>query len=102
MEGLEHEGVFSTSNGGIDVTIRSGVAPVTATTSNGPLEVTLPADFSGQLDAETSNGQVSSEFPILSGTSEKSKNRLVGQIGAGGAAMVKLRTSNGNISLKRQ
>jgi hypothetical protein len=100
VEGLEHEGVFSTSNGGIDVTIRSGVAPVTATTSNGPLEVTLPADFSGRLDAETSNGQVSSEFPILA--SEKSKNRLVGQIGAGGAAMVKLRTSNGNISLKRQ
>jgi len=94
------EGVFSTSNGSITVEIQEGCAPVTATTANGAIRLTLPADFSGQLDAKTSLGRVHSELPLA--VSEGSRNRLVGQIGAGGEAVVKLRTLNGRIHLRAQ
>lgn len=96
---LQKEGIFSTSNGAIDVKIRKGVAPISATTSNGSIDMTLPADFSGQLNAETVNGSVSSDFPIRA--TKSSKNRLVGQINQGGEANVKLHTSNGSIHLRK-
>jgi hypothetical protein len=99
---LREEGVFSTSNGSIDVKIRNGVASVVATTSNGSIDLTLPDNFSGQLDAKTTNGHVSSEVPVLvhvtRGQNLKS-NHLVGQIGEGGDPTVTLRSSNGNIHL---
>jgi hypothetical protein len=91
-------GVFSTSNGSITVEIREGSAPVAATTANGAIRLTLPADFSGRLDAKTALGRVYSELPLA--VSEGSRNRLVGQIGAGGEAVVKLRTLNGRIHLR--
>ena len=97
---LRNEGIFSTSNGAIDVKIGSGIVPVTATTSNGPIDLALPADFSGQLDAKTSNGRVHSDFPIP--VTGEIKNSLAGPIGAGGEATVKLRSSNGSIHLRAQ
>jgi DUF4097 and DUF4098 domain-containing protein YvlB len=94
------EGVFSTSNGSINVKVREGNAPVTAKTSNGSIHLALPADFDGQLDARTSHGRVHSELPVS--TTEGTRNRLVGQIGEGGETMVKLRTLNGSIHLRAQ
>jgi DUF4097 and DUF4098 domain-containing protein YvlB len=99
---LEQEGVFSTSNGSIGLRINAGVAPcgsapITATTSNGSIELALPAGFSGQLDARTSNGRVRSELANLA--AEGSRTHLTGQIGAGGEATVKLHTINGSIHI---
>lgn len=92
-----------TSNGSIVAALGMLRREAIFSTSNGSIDVTLPADFSGQLDAETSNGGVTSDFPILiRATGEISKNRLVGQIGEGGEAIVKLRTSNGSIRLSAQ
>ena len=102
IESLEDEGLFTTDIGRIDVKVRKGIAPITATTSNGPIEVTLPADFSGKLDAKTSNGQIKFEFTTLAGVTKSGlKNSLVGQIGDGGKATIKLQTSIGNIHLKK-
>ena len=102
IESLEDEGLFTTDIGRIDVKVRKGIAPITATTSNGTIEVTLPADFSGKLDAKTSNGQIKFEFSTLAGVTKSGlKNSLVGQIGDGGEATIKLRTSIGNIHLKK-
>jgi len=98
VERLEGEGVFSTSNGSINVEIHRGVAPVMATTSNSSIDITLPEDFSGQLDASTSNGSVSCSIPVLVHGKLK-KNQLVGEIGEGGETAVTLRTSNGSIHL---
>lgn len=94
------EGVFSTSNGAINVAVRESNAPVTATTSNGSICLTLPADFSGQLDAKTGLGHVHSELPISGANG--SRTRLVGQIGEGGETTIKLRALNGSIHLKAQ
>ncbi len=100
VSSLEGEGIFTTSNGAVDVKIESGVAPITATTSNGSIGLTLPAHFSGHLDARTSNGRVHSEIAVV--TKEGSKTHLVGQIGTGGEATVRLQTSNGSIHLRMQ
>ena len=92
IESLEDEGLFTTDLGRIDVKVRKGIAPITATTSNGTIEVTLPADFSGKLDAKTSNGQIKSEFTTLAGVTKTGpKNSLVGQIGDSGETTIKLR-----------
>lgn len=94
------EGVFATSNGSIHVTVQEGNPPVTARTSNGAIHLALPAGFAGQLDAKTALGQVHSQWTIAA--TEASRNRLVGQIGEGGEAVVKLRTLNGSIHLTAQ
>ena len=96
---LTEEGKFVTANGSVDVEIREGVAPVSVRTSNGSINLKLPGNFSGQLDAKTSNGRVRSDFPIP--FTNKSKKRLSGKIGEGGSAMLKLRTSNGSINLRK-
>ena len=96
---LTDEGKFITRNGSVDVEIRQGVAPVSVITTNGSINLKLPGNFSGQLDAKTSKGRVRSDFPVP--FKDKSKKQLSGKIGEGGAAMVKLRTTNGSINLRK-
>ena len=97
---LTNDAEFSTTNGLIEVEVHRCVAPVSVLTTNGSINLTLPADFAGQLDAEARRGRVHSDFPIP--VVSKVKNRLKGEIGEGGEAVVKLRSSNGFIRLKRQ
>ena len=119
VKGLTDEGKFATTNGSIDIelhggagrihtfttngpivlAIRQGVAPVSASTTNGSINLKLPGDFSGHLDAKTSNGQVHSDFPIP--FTDKRKKRLSGKIGEGGPVNIKLRTTNGGINLRK-
>ena len=73
---------------------------VAALTTNGSINLTLPADFAGQLDAEDAERTWHSDFCIL--VVSKVRNRLKGEIGEGGEAVVKLRSTNGSIRLKRQ
>ena len=97
---LTNDAEFSTTNGSIGVEVHRCVAPVTVLTTNGSINLTLPADFAGQLDAEARRGRVHSDFPIP--VVSKVRNQLKGEIGEGGEALVKLRSSNGSIRLKRQ
>ena len=97
---LTNDAEFSTTNGLIEVEVHRCVAPVSVLTTNGSINLTLPADFAGQLDAEARRGRVHSDFPVP--VVSKVKNRLKGEIGEGGEAVVKLRSSNGSIRLKRQ
>ena len=97
---LSEDAEFSTTNGLIGVEVRHGSAPVTALTTNGSINLTLPTDFAGQLDAEARRGRVHSDFPIP--VVGKVKSQLKGKIGDGGEVIVKLRSTNGSIRLKRQ
>ncbi|NOZ29902.1 MAG: DUF4097 domain-containing protein [Chloroflexi bacterium] len=90
---------LTTSNGAIDVTVRRGAAPITATTSNGSIRLTLPPDFSGKLDAATTNGSVRTDFSVA--ITEGGRTRLLGQIGEGGDTLVQLRTTNGSIRISK-
>jgi len=92
-----------TSNGGVKII---GPEPLEATdtitchTSNGSIHLSLSSESQFNLDAGTSNGGISTEFPVT--TSGKiSKKRLVGTVGDGGPE-VQLRTSNGSISIKKR
>ena len=91
---------FSTTNGSIEVEVHRCVGSVAALTTNGSIILTLPPDFAGQLDAEARRGRVHSDFPIP--VVGKIKSLLKGEIGEGGEVVVKLRSTNGSIRLKRQ
>ena len=101
VEPLGGEGRFFAVNGSVDVEVRSGVAPVTATTTNGSVELTLPGNFSGQLSARAARGRVRSEFP-MSLPPGSPQNYLTGPLGKGGNTQVTLLTTNGNVALKRR
>jgi DUF4097 and DUF4098 domain-containing protein YvlB len=66
-------------------------------TSNGDVVVEFQGKPSVVLDAETSNGEVTSELPILATVTKK--ERLVGRIGEGEADLY-IRTSNGDITIR--
>jgi DUF4097 and DUF4098 domain-containing protein YvlB len=95
--GLNDESRFDTTNGSINVGVQHGIAPIRANTSNGSINLTLPADFSGQLDAQTVNGKITSELATI--LERQSRTHLIGQIGEGGDTPLKLRTTNGSIRL---
>ena len=88
---------FVSQNGALSITIQEGQVPITATTVNGALDLALPAAYTGQLDARTQNGRVRADFPIQA--THQARNRLSGQIGAGGDTPLKLRSQNGNVTL---
>ena len=69
------------------------------TTGNGRIEITVPNGFNADIDANTGNGGIRTDFPIqVSG--RISKTRMRGTIGQGGRRL-RLVTGNGEIELRR-
>jgi RNA polymerase sigma factor (sigma-70 family) len=70
-------------------------------TSNGNIDLTVPADAQFRFDAQTSQGHIANAF-----SKERSpgtaKNHLAGTVGQNPSTFIQLRTSNGNIALRRQ
>ncbi len=97
---LRGEGRFSTVNGSLNVTVRSGEMPIVATTVNGPVAVALPRGFGGGLDARTTSGRARSDFSVTASGIQR-KNRIVGAIGAGGHPVITLRSTNGDVWLRK-
>ena len=97
---LVNDAEFSTANGTIGVEVHRCIGSVAASTTNGTINLTLPADFAGQLDAEARRGRVHTDFPVP--VVGRIKNQLKGEVGGGSEAIIKLRTVNGSIRLNRQ
>jgi DUF4097 and DUF4098 domain-containing protein YvlB len=116
VNAVEGSVVLKTSNGGIDVRGVQGEFDIESSngsvfysgnmtaggsnrlvTSNGSVVVELQGKPSVVLDAETSNGGVTSELPVLATVTRK--ERLVGKIGEGEADLY-IRTSNGDITIR--
>ncbi|MBN2330040.1 MAG: DUF4097 family beta strand repeat protein [Candidatus Omnitrophica bacterium] len=91
---------FASTHGRIELEIDRGSAPVFAGTTHSSIALTLPKEYSGRLDASTSHGRIETDFPIP--VLRSSKDSLAGPIGEGGEAIVRLRSSHGNISIQRQ
>jgi DUF4097 and DUF4098 domain-containing protein YvlB len=68
-------------------------------TTNGSVDVTLPASAEFQVHAATTNGRISSDFPITVQGSFGLK-ALSGTVGGGGREL-KVATTNGGIELKK-
>ncbi|MDP6775534.1 MAG: hypothetical protein QGI83_02080 [Candidatus Latescibacteria bacterium] len=97
---LRGEGRFATVNGSLDVTVRDGEMPITASAVNGAVAVAIPGGFSGRLDARTATGRANSDFPVTASVTQR-KNRIVGAIGAGGRPVITLRSTNGDVWLRK-
>ncbi|MEL6444859.1 MAG: M56 family metallopeptidase [Bacteroidota bacterium] len=67
---------------------------------NGAIILTLPSDFSAEIEAKTMNGDIRSDFPL-----EIRRGRHVGVSASGtvgnGGRRIKLTTQNGSIQLRR-
>jgi len=67
-------------------------------TTNGRITVSLPKSVSARVDASTTNGSIKTDLPVS--TTEVSRNALRGTINGGGSAELRLRTTNGGISIE--
>jgi RNA polymerase sigma factor (sigma-70 family) len=68
-------------------------------TSNGSIEISLPADARFRFDAETSHGRITNEFGKNQAVRGQ-RLRMDGTVGANPATSLKLHTSNGSIALR--
>jgi DUF4097 and DUF4098 domain-containing protein YvlB len=87
-----------TSGGSIRAQLRANRG-ISLATSGGGISLLLPENASGAVDAETSGGSVTSNFPLTT-TQVSAGNHLVGTIGGGGLP-ISLRTSGGSIDIGR-
>lgn len=88
---------LATSNGAIDAEVRALDTDARATTSNGAIRLALAPTINAQVEARTSNGQVTaSGLPLT--TTTAGQTELRGTLGAGGPRLV-VETSNGAITL---
>jgi hypothetical protein len=95
-----HSGALdaSTSNGIIHAQLDAlGKEGVHLATSNGRIVLDLPEQVDAELDIRVDNGLIRNERP-LGRSAKETQGRVVGQLGGGGP-MIKLRTSNGVISV---
>ena len=108
----------TTSNGPVNAEIARTDRPVHVETSNGPVELTLPANYNRDVRVSTNNGGITLRLPaalnahVMARTSNSSittdfeirvqgefnKNHMDATIGNGGP-LIDLNTSNGNIRL---
>jgi len=87
-----------TSNGAISFTGSLTDGNHVFETSNGSVEISLPGDSQFAIDARTSNGRISTDFPVtISGSSDD--NELIGTVGNNQGVSIRIQSSNGSIKL---
>ena len=90
----------TTVNGSITASMGSAKWPdgLSFTTVNGTIRLTLPPGINADVDAQTVNGSIDTDFPVTV-QGKFSKRRLRGTIGKGGQRL-DLETVNGGITLR--
>jgi DUF4097 and DUF4098 domain-containing protein YvlB len=86
-----------TSGGSVHCSLVGVNRGISATTSGGDIELTLPRATSANIEATTSGGGIKIELPVLEAS--RNDDRLVGSINGGGQR-IEARTSGGGISLR--
>ena len=91
-----------TLNGTVDarMTTLAGSDSVLVETVNGSAFAFIPESAAATVDVSTTNGTALSEFPGVSGGSERRKNSITGTLGAG-TTPVRVRALNGEAQLRR-
>lgn len=100
IEVERHRGALdaSSSNGLIHAAIEELGGPVVLATSNGKIALELPEEVDADVNLRVDNGVIRNQRSLCRCT-RSSGGRLTGQLGRGGTP-IKLRTSNGSISLR--
>jgi DUF4097 and DUF4098 domain-containing protein YvlB len=89
----------NTSGGSVRCSLVGANRGISAKTSGGSIELTVPKGTTGNVDASTSGGNVKSELPVTS--TEWEDTRIVGSINGGGEPIY-ARTSGGSVSLRAE
>ena len=99
-DGLTGGGTFGSVNGSIHVSFAKIAAgsKIEFDNVNGSCSVTLPADASFDLDADSVNGGITCDFPIQIGSS--GRRHLKGSINGGGTKVV-LDSVNGSLRVRK-
>jgi hypothetical protein len=88
-------------NGSVDVTGAPPLGNITIENRNGSVDLTLPEQSSFNVQLDTTNGDIQSEFPdIKVPDGGLQKKNISGDVGHGGPA-IHITTSQGDISLKK-
>jgi len=86
-------------NGSIELTEAPPLGTITLEDRNGSVKLVLPEHAGFTVQADTSNGDVYTDFPLPTSGNESHKN-INGTVGAGGP-MVHITTGNGDISVDK-
>jgi len=93
-----------TGDGSVTIRADAGSSPASdweITTGDGSVTLELPDGFNGELDAHTGDGGIHMNDITLSNvTGQIGKNSVRGRLGSGGR-LVRLRTGDGSITLRR-
>ncbi|HTU67475.1 MAG TPA: DUF4097 family beta strand repeat-containing protein [Steroidobacteraceae bacterium] len=87
----------NTSGGSVRCSLVGANRGISATSSGGDIELTLPRATTGDVNATTSGGGIDLDLPIT--TSEHKDGRVRGTLNGGGLP-IEARTSGGNVSLR--
>jgi hypothetical protein len=102
LAGLSGKVTAHTTNGGVKVELAGNTwqgEGFDVSTTNGGVDIQVPADYSARLEARTTNGGFRSDLPVKAegGFTGKRVNATLGR----GGALVKVQTTNGGIRLNR-
>jgi hypothetical protein len=98
---VSHSVRVETSNGSVELALPADLpSDVRVNTSNSGITVRLPSSTSARVVARTSNSSISSDFD-LKVHGEIGKNHVDAAIGSGGGPLIDLATSNGGIRLMK-
>ena len=100
MEDMRGEGDVKTVNGGVKCRITEFPerGRLEVVTTNGGIHLWLPDDVGGKLEAKTVNGGIDLDIPLT--RKIKVKRRMISGVLGDGEGMIKLRTTNGGISIE--
>lgn len=93
----------STTNGGLVIELsgdRWDGESLDVSTTNGGVIMSVPENYSANLQTGTVNGSVNTDFPVTMQGEGRRNKQIALNLGSGGA-MVKAMTTNGGVHLKR-
>ena len=91
-----------TNNGGVDVDLEGSTwngTGLDVETQNGGVRMSIPSNYSARLETGTVNGRLNIDFPVT--VQGRIGRSIEAQLGSGGP-LVRVRTSNGGVNIRKK
>jgi hypothetical protein len=99
LDRISGEIVVKDRNGAIKLTAASPLVAITLEDTNGTVNLVVPERAGFAVEANTTNGQIDTGFPLTASGGENRRS-LNGVVGAGGPS-IRITTTNGDISIHK-
>lgn len=99
LEGISGDLTVTNSNGPVQISDATPTSNLTIENRDGKVDVDVPEHAQFTVDAETRDGQIESDFPLSTETSNKT-SVLRGTVGDG-KARISIRTTHADVSLRK-